>query len=303
MISNYSHTKEWLEQKLKQFPKKDPIIIEKVIKALALLEKLKFHGIDFIFKGGTSLLLLMKEIHRFSIDIDIIIPKSTNINLEKIFNSITDGEVFINWEENIRNNSRNIPKKHFKFYYNSQIDNSRSYILLDILFEENPYIQLLELPIETEFILNEGDPVKVVLPSIDCILGDKLTAYAPNTIGIPRGMGKELEIIKQLFDISKLFDLCSDISIIKRTFNTIAEKEITYKGLKQSPNDVLDEIMGERAIELLEEVKGKNINDKNIIDTSFKSIEEIVDIIISEDKFTILLGPLATLILVILGRK
>ena len=41
---------------------------------------------------------------------------------------------------------------------------------------------------------------------MDCILGDKLTAFAPYTIGIPFGVDKELEIIKQLNDIACLFD-------------------------------------------------------------------------------------------------
>jgi hypothetical protein len=43
-----------------------------MIYALHLLERLKTNGRDFIFKGGTSLVLLSEEDSRFSIDIDII---------------------------------------------------------------------------------------------------------------------------------------------------------------------------------------------------------------------------------------
>lgn len=46
----------------------------------------------------------------------------------------------------------------------------------------------------------------VTMPSVDCILGDKLTAFAPHTTGIPYNIDKELEIIKQMYDISCLFD-------------------------------------------------------------------------------------------------
>lgn len=46
-----------------------------------------------------------------------------------------------------------------------------------------------------------------------------------------------------------------------------------------------DEIMGNRAIELLEEFKEKDIDSKYIINTSKMSIEEIIDIIINEDEF------------------
>ncbi|MFA6681104.1 MAG: hypothetical protein WCS35_03650, partial [Sphaerochaeta sp.] len=59
---------------------------------------------------------------------------------------------------------------------------------------------------------NEGSPsteepyVKETVPSVNCILGDKLTAFAPHTTGIPFGVDKELEIIKQLYDVSVLVD-------------------------------------------------------------------------------------------------
>ena len=75
MISKSCYSKEWILEKRKELPKKNPELIEKVIMALTLLEKLKLSGLDFTFKGGTSLILLLKSAHRFSIDIDIIISK------------------------------------------------------------------------------------------------------------------------------------------------------------------------------------------------------------------------------------
>lgn len=38
MISKLSYSREWLEKKVKQFPKKGPELIEKVIMAFTLLE-------------------------------------------------------------------------------------------------------------------------------------------------------------------------------------------------------------------------------------------------------------------------
>lgn len=57
MISGETHTKEWLENTRNLLKGKDPILIERVIKALTLLEQLKLQGVDFIFKGGSALLL------------------------------------------------------------------------------------------------------------------------------------------------------------------------------------------------------------------------------------------------------
>lgn len=114
---------------------------------------------------------------------------------------------------------------------------------MDILYEDNLYSETKIVPIESVFLHSEGENVEVTLPSINCILGDKMTAYAPNTTGIPYGAGKELEIIKQLFDVSKLFDLFDNISIVRDTFNVIAQKELEYRNkINLLPGDVLDDI-------------------------------------------------------------
>ncbi|MBK7097825.1 MAG: hypothetical protein IPH58_05105 [Sphingobacteriales bacterium] len=45
-------------------------------------------------------------------------------------------------------------------------------------------------------------------------MGDKLTAFAPNTTGIPyfkKDDSMSMEIIKQLYDIGNLFDAVTDI--------------------------------------------------------------------------------------------
>lgn len=79
MISNQSRTKEWIMQNRKIAAGKDPILIEKMIMALTLVENLRLSGLDFIFKGGTSLTLLLGKPSRFSIDIDVVLPKSQNL--------------------------------------------------------------------------------------------------------------------------------------------------------------------------------------------------------------------------------
>lgn len=72
MINKESLSAEWLAEKKRQY-KKDPGIIEGMIHALYLLDQLRTTGLDFIFKGGTSLILLMQRPLRFSVDIDIIV--------------------------------------------------------------------------------------------------------------------------------------------------------------------------------------------------------------------------------------
>lgn len=59
----------------KENPSADLQLLEKTIGALYLLENLVNEGLEFIFKGGTSLVLLLNDLKRFSVDVDIITRK------------------------------------------------------------------------------------------------------------------------------------------------------------------------------------------------------------------------------------
>ena len=236
MISSRSFSQEWIMGIRETAFGRDPILIEKMIMALTLLENLRNSGLDFVFKGGTSLILLFKTPRRFSIDIDILLQNDRN--LESYFQNIIQQGIFNRYEENRR--AGDLPKAHYKFFFHSVIQNKESQILLDILFEKNPYPMLAELSLETPLLAIDGEPVKVVCPTGECLLGDKLTAFAPHTTGIRYGLNKELEIAKQLFDIGLLFDAAGDVGLVSATFETIAAQELVYRALNGLTNtDVL----------------------------------------------------------------
>lgn len=238
MISEVSQTEEWINSRRKLFNNADPILVEKVIKAFTLLEALCKLEVSFIFKGGTALLLLLPDPYRFSIDIDIIMEEKPD-ELEEIFEKLIDQTIFKRFEEDERKAS-DIPKAHYKFYYDSaRKGQGEQYILLDILYGQQPYPKLITKPIESPFIDTDGESLEVRLPDINGILGDKLTAFAPATIGIPTGIEKELEIIKQLFDIGKLFDAADDLELIRTAFENVAKTEIGFRGKELSSHDVL----------------------------------------------------------------
>lgn len=254
MISAKSHSVEWLNYQRDKFNGKDLQLIEKMIKALSLVECLKGHGFDFIFKGGTSLMLILPKSERFSIDVDIILPKTPK-DIESKFQNMIKDSVFDRVEEDVRPNLRNIPKSHYKFYFSSTVKGSirDPYILLDILSVDSKYPSVNEFDIKSDIIDQEGSPVTVTIPSIDSILGDKLTAFAPTTIGISYGIGKELEINKQLFDIGVLFDYCDDITEVAESFNNHAEEELLYrKSSNLTREDALEDIFNTALIISLE---------------------------------------------------
>ena len=222
----------------------DKQLVQKQVAALSLVHYLRESGLNFIFKGGTSLLCLITPPTRLSLDIDITVDPGTDIS--DILNDISVKQPFKRVEDDIRSNSHEIPKAHFKFYFDSFIAESKEeYILLDVLYEENLYPVTQDSRIPADF-LHMPSPVTVKTPDINSILGDKLTAYAPNTTGIPYLRGEShmnMEIIKQLFDISNLIDHFSDVSITKESFRRISEKELRYRGQDNfTMKDVLDDI-------------------------------------------------------------
>jgi len=229
MISPESLHIDWINSNREKFHA-DPIIIEKVIRALVLLEALQSVNLSFIFKGGTSLMLMIQEPRRFSIDIDIIIENKEQ-DIEAVLEKVVASTDFINWEEKIRKPKSGIEKRHFKLFYTPQTkqDGDINNILLDIVFEENPYVETQETDVSHFLLSEKGEPIKVITPTLDAILGDKLTAYGPNTTGV--SLSKPKEVLKQIYDIATIFDRIPSFNGVRENFIKVAHSELAYKGL------------------------------------------------------------------------
>ncbi|MDP2237866.1 MAG: nucleotidyl transferase AbiEii/AbiGii toxin family protein [Bacteroidales bacterium] len=109
------------------------------------------------------------------------------------------------------------------------ISNPEREFLLDVLFADNHYPTVIEKALVTEWLLQTNEPVIVRTPDINSITGDKLTAFAPNTTGVPYKMDKEKEIMKQLFDVGCLFNLLTDMEVFKKSYTESAIGEIAYR--------------------------------------------------------------------------
>jgi hypothetical protein len=237
MILATSYTPEWIREKRKTYPASDPNIMEKVIYALSLVEQLVQANLRFTFKGGTSLLLILPEPKRFSIDIDIITTEARE-RVESVLSEVCRKGVFTKFElDERRSYQPGIPKAHYLLTFFSQWDQRDRIILLDILYEEHGYPALIQAPVINEWIQTSADPISVPIPSVDSITGDKLTAYAPNTIGIRfrvehadgRITEKQMEVMKQLFDVGILFDRLNNFIHFKQSFERTSAKEIVYR--------------------------------------------------------------------------
>jgi predicted nucleotidyltransferase component of viral defense system len=242
MISNESFSPVRISEfrKNPDFNKTDPAIIEKMIRALSLLEKLAANGLEFVFKGGTSLILLLDRPNRFSIDIDITTSVSRE-KLEGILNSVIKNSEFTSFNlDEKRSYKGDFPKAHYKFYWSER---GNDYILLDVQYGMQCYPELLTKQIKSDWLITEEPYFSINLPTKESILGDKLTAFAPNTTGVLYGKNKETEIIKQLFDVSILIDEITDIKKVHQSFTNSVKNEVLYRNPEISHTDVLNDII------------------------------------------------------------
>ena len=215
----------------------DMSILERAVFAFGLLEAIRRVDLPFIFKGGTSLMVLLERPKRLSTDIDIIVEPETDVD-EYIRKA---GQIFpfIRVEEHSRKGRNDIEKRHFRFLFLSPLTGKEINLLLDVVFEHNPYTLLAQRPIRSAILDSEGDDLKVTVPDKNCILGDKLTAFAPHTTGIPFGVDKELEIIKQMFDCWTLLREMDDYATVASVYDNVVRIEMGYRGMSLSPEEVL----------------------------------------------------------------
>lgn len=236
MLARENFTERHIRE-LQSNSKKDPILIERTIYAFGLLEAIARAGMPFIFKGGTCLMLLLEHPQRLSTDIDIIVEPGTDV--EEYIEKAAKIFPFVRYDEQRRIGKNHIEKRHFKFIYDSPVNGKDLYILLDVLYEDNHYERIVEREIRNELLITEPEYLKVKVPSIECILGDKLTAFAPHTTGIPLGVGKDMEVMKQLYDVSTLIDEMVDFDEVKKTYQKVVYSEISYRGMDINSKDCL----------------------------------------------------------------
>jgi hypothetical protein len=254
MISKMCFSAPWIAKQRELYPKADPHLIERQIYAFELVGLLAGSGRSFVFKGGTSLLLLLPAAHRLSIDVDIV----GDFSIDELV-PLSKAGVFVRVEEDKRKESR-IPKKHFKFFYLSSIDKNESYVLLDVLYSEHGYPRLQKVPIQCA-IFQVDEKLDVDTPTTNGILGDKLTAYAPNTIGVPFGKQKSMEIVKQLFDIGELFGACDDVSEAGLSYNSLQRQECAYRQSAATVDETLSDSIETSFLLCQSQLKGSIDNE------------------------------------------
>jgi len=247
-------TKDWLDEQRKQMRRVDPGLLEKSIHALELVGLLAQKEIPFSFKGGTCMLLLLENIRRLSIDVDIacVLPVG---ELEPILREIGNESRFENFEPDYRDPDRLPKRSHYKFTYTSVVNGRPNDILLDVMEEECLYPETISAPVATSFAVPEN-PVNVQIPSIENLAADKLTAFAPKTIGVKYSSSSSLKILKHCADVGALYDQCKNMEKLQAAYEAIWPTETSYRDETFSREQILDDTIETARLICMIDLKG-----------------------------------------------
>ena len=251
MLSKRTFSKAWLESKARESGAQNAQIFERCVYALELVGRLAEAKLDFIFKGGTSLILHLEPVRRLSVDVDIASLEPLE-RVVKVLNQVTTPP-FTRWEHQEWRDGENPPTKYFKVCYPTQIGREpENSIQLDVLVQASPYPVIENREVRTSFVEVEN-PVKVKIPSINCLLGDKLSAFAPTTIGVlyqpyhkKTGEATEprpIRVMKQLFDVGELFAVADNLPVVAETYRRIFTEQNKFRGGKFTVEHALDDTL------------------------------------------------------------
>lgn len=185
--------------------------LERAIHVLEYLAQLRSSGLDPLHKGGSAVqLLLPTGLQRLSVDLDIALPDREPLEeaMEDISGKFSDD--FYTAELH----SEAVPGSKF-LDYRVKIPTLGAGIAemkLDILLHEPSY-ETQNTALKTFFYDSD---VEVRTPTVESMLGDKLTTLGPSSIGRPLDhSGRGLEYIKHVFDIRNLMEHSKDFKAMR----------------------------------------------------------------------------------------
>lgn len=246
MFPTTHFSNQWLTRQAREIGGCNTDLLERCVHALTLLSHLAGTELPFVFKGGTSLLLHLNPVRRLSIDIDIVCGAPAE-HVTRFVAEIGQRAPFLRVEEDGRG-ERGLPRRrHFKFYFRSALGTRAELpVLLDVVEESKQVHTVVRRPIRAHFLEPERE-VLVTVPTVESLLGDKLSAFAPATTGVPfynaKGDDQRLQVAKQLFDVGVLFDAAGDFAPMAKTYDAVCALEGGYRPARPSRAAALDDTL------------------------------------------------------------
>ncbi|MEA2067858.1 MAG: nucleotidyl transferase AbiEii/AbiGii toxin family protein, partial [Verrucomicrobiota bacterium] len=193
--------------------------------------------------------------------------------LEAVLQEIGNESRFENFEPDRRDPDRLPKRSHYKFSYTSAVNGRPADILLDVMEEECLYPETTSTPVATSFAIPENH-FEVQTPTLENLTADKLTAFAPNTIGVKYSTSSSLKILKHCADVGVLFDHCENMEELHAAYEAIWPVENSYRENAFSREQVLDDtIEAARLIGMLDLKGCPNSPEIEILRTGIKQLD------------------------------
>lgn len=251
MISPRCFEEAWIREQAAALRARDLRTLEKNILALELVSRLRREGLEFIFKGGTSLALFFDPVRRLSIDVDILSLEPIERLKAVLDKATTDRPPFTGYEHQVRRDREAPPTVHFKIPYTSALDPGGVHsIQLDVITAESPYAATEEKVVRASFF-EIDEKIKVTVPTADCLLADKLACFAPSTIGYPYqpiiartgapADPRPMKVVKHLFDVAELAAIAANHADAVNTYRAIHAQQLRWRGGEWTINQTLDD--------------------------------------------------------------
>jgi hypothetical protein len=213
--------------------------LEKALWALEYMNQLSDAGLDFILKGGTAVQLVTEPSWpRFSVDVDICTDTPVS-DLEGVLSSI-DGRFDdgFSFEERI---SKRLSRDVFRSYRvkTPPIDGNARTILLDAYLTK-PAFRSRPTAVRSFFYTSDRT---VTTPTVGCLVGDKMTIVAPDTVGrVLVDSRQGVEYTKHIFDIHRLLRTDPEPSDVTDTFRMVAHEQSTVRGGSYRLEDIVEDV-------------------------------------------------------------
>jgi hypothetical protein len=248
-------------------------LAEQAIHCLECVAELAWAQLSFQFKGGNSLLVLLQNPMRFSIDVDIA-TNETPAALEQVLDKIVkECGVFTKWAKRQHKTKPWIPLASYYLYYQSHFVNSDSaFIMLDCQLTRSPY-ETQALPIQCSGLYKTI--VRADVPTAASLIGDKLLTLGPATLGIPTGKGKDAQRIKHVFDVSLLLATLPSLDAIREGFTACVRHENELQDKSIDARDLLaDTLLFCKAVMSAETIPEMTNGRVPVLDETIKGLPE-----------------------------
>lgn len=216
-------------------------LAELVAYCLDLVSDLSASGLSYRFKGGNSLLILLEDPQRFSIDVDIVTSESKENLIALVEKIAQNSPRFTSVEIRAPKTKPWLPMISFKLFFHSFYQKPEdSFVMLDAVLEPSPYEGVLK-KVKCLDIYQSEQMVEV--PSVSGLMGDKLLTIGPATLGIPLGKNKEAQRLKHIFDVSLLAKQEHDIQKVKKSLDACMVQENKIQNSQFSFDEVFDDTL------------------------------------------------------------